>query len=123
MGSIRFRPPVRRVAMHAALIGRATSIFVRGMFANAQCRSIEKLIIITTGNRWRTTTLCCVRKLNDKKGREKMSIGLILLIVLVPALVGVIPTWSRSRQWGYGPSGGVGLILVIVSILFLRDKI
>ena len=52
-----------------------------------------------------------------------MSIGTILLIVLVLALVGVIPTWGHSRQWGYGPSGGVGLILVIVLILFLLGKI
>ena len=52
-----------------------------------------------------------------------MSIGMILLIVLVLALVGVIPTWSHSRQWGYAPSGVVGLILVIVLIFFLLGKI
>jgi len=52
-----------------------------------------------------------------------MSIGTILLVVLVLALVGVIPTWPHSREWGYGPSGGVGLILVIVLILFLLGKI
>ena len=52
-----------------------------------------------------------------------MSIGTILLVILVLALVGVIPTWPHSREWGYGPSGGVGLILVIVLILFLLGKI
>ena len=52
-----------------------------------------------------------------------MSFGVILLIVLVLALVGVIPTWGHSREWGYGPSGGVGLVLVIVLILFLLGKI
>jgi hypothetical protein len=59
------------------------------------------------------------------KPREanKMSIGTILLVILVLALVGVIPTWPHSREWGYGPSGGVGLILVIVLILFVLGKI
>ncbi|HEY5176242.1 MAG TPA: DUF3309 domain-containing protein [Terriglobales bacterium] len=49
--------------------------------------------------------------------------GTILLVILVLALVGVIPTWPHSREWGYGPSGGVGLILVIVLILFVLGKI
>jgi len=52
-----------------------------------------------------------------------MSIGTILLVILVLALLGVIPSWPHSRSWGYGPSGGVGLILVIVLILFLLGKI
>ena len=50
-------------------------------------------------------------------------LGTVLLIVLVLLLIGVIPTWPHSRKWGYGPSGGVGLILVIVLILFLLGKI
>ncbi len=52
-----------------------------------------------------------------------MTLGTILLVVLVLALLGVIPTWPHSRQWGYGPSGGIGLILTIVLILFLLGKI
>ena len=52
-----------------------------------------------------------------------MNVGTILLVILVLALVGVIPTWPHSSSWGYGPSGGVGLILVIVLILFLLGKI
>ena len=52
-----------------------------------------------------------------------MTLGTILLVVLVLALLGVIPTWSHSREWGYGPSGGIGFILVIVLILFLLGKI
>ena len=54
---------------------------------------------------------------------KQMSLGLILLIVLVLALVGVIPAWGHSSSWGYGPSGGIGLILVIVLVLFLMGKI
>jgi Protein of unknown function (DUF3309) len=45
--------------------------------------------------------------------------GLILLIILIILLLGTIPTWPHSRNWGYGPSGGVGLLLVIVLILLL----
>ena len=52
-----------------------------------------------------------------------MTLGTVLLIVLVLALLGVIPTWPHSREWGYGPSGGVGLILAIVLILFLMGRI
>jgi len=52
-----------------------------------------------------------------------MNLGTILLVILVLALLGVIPTWPHSRRWGYGPSGGVGLILVIVLILFVLGKI
>jgi hypothetical protein len=52
-----------------------------------------------------------------------MSIGTILLIIVVLMLIGAIPTWPHSRGWGYGPSGGLGLLLVILLILFLLGKI
>src|SRR5258705_10710978 len=52
----------------------------------------------------------------------KMSIGTILLIVLVLALLGVIPTWRHSKNWGYGPSGGVGLIVVILIVLLVTGN-
>lgn len=52
-----------------------------------------------------------------------MGLGTILLIILVLALVGVIPTWPHSKQWGYGPSGGIGLLLLILVILLLLGKI
>jgi hypothetical protein len=52
-----------------------------------------------------------------------MSIGTILLIILILILVGTIPTWSHSRQWGYGPSGGLGLLVVILLVLVLLGKI
>ncbi len=44
---------------------------------------------------------------------------IIILIILVLLMVGVFPTWGHSRSWGYYPSGGIGLILVILLILFL----
>jgi hypothetical protein len=52
-----------------------------------------------------------------------MSLGTILLIVLILMLVGGLPTWPHSRNWGYYPSVGVGTILVIVLILLLLGRI
>lgn len=52
-----------------------------------------------------------------------MSVGTILLIVLVLLLLGAIPTWPHSRNWGYFPSGILGLVLVVLLILFLLGKI
>ena len=52
-----------------------------------------------------------------------MSIGTILLIVLVLILLGVVPAWPHARGWGYGPSGIVGVLLVVVIVLFLMGKL
>ncbi|MBV8808626.1 MAG: DUF3309 domain-containing protein [Acidobacteriaceae bacterium] len=45
--------------------------------------------------------------------------GLILLLIIVILLIGAIPAWPYSRGWGYYPSGGLGLILVILIVLYL----
>ena len=47
----------------------------------------------------------------------------ILIVILVLDLVGVIPTWPHSKGWGYYPSGGIGLVLLIVLILLLMGRI
>jgi len=52
-----------------------------------------------------------------------MSLGTILLIILILMLVGVLPTWPHARSWGYGPSGIVGVVLVIVLVLFLLGRL
>lgn len=52
-----------------------------------------------------------------------MSLGTILLIIVVLMLIGVIPAWPHSKAWGYGPSGGLSLILAIVIILLLMGKL
>lgn len=49
--------------------------------------------------------------------------GTILLVVLVLLLLGVIPTWPHSRSWGYGPTGGLGLVLLIVLILVATGRL
>jgi hypothetical protein len=55
--------------------------------------------------------------------KEKNMLLLILTIVLILALFGSLPTWSHSREWGYYPSGGIGLVLVILLILFLMGRL
>ena len=52
-----------------------------------------------------------------------MSISLIVLILLILLLVGALPTWGHSRSWGYGPSGLLGTILIIVLIIYLLQRI
>jgi hypothetical protein len=49
--------------------------------------------------------------------------GLLLLIILILLLVGSVPTWPYSRGWGYGPSGGLGVLLAILIIRMLLDYV
>ena len=58
------------------------------------------------------------------KIKEKiMSLGTILLIVLVLMLIGAIPSWPHSKSWGYGPSGGLGLVVLILVVLLVMGRI
>jgi hypothetical protein len=52
-----------------------------------------------------------------------MTIGTILIIVLVLILIGAFPSWGHSRSWGYGPSGLIGIALVVVVVLLLTGRI
>lgn len=52
-----------------------------------------------------------------------MSLGLILLIIVILALIGALPEWPYNREWGYAPGGFVGVVLIIVLILFLMGRI
>ena len=52
-----------------------------------------------------------------------MSLGTILLIIIILMVIGVFPTWPHSRSWGYGPSGGLGLLLIILLVLVLLGTI
>lgn len=47
----------------------------------------------------------------------------LLIVVLILALVGALPRWGHSRNWGYAPSGGVGLVLLVLLILFMTGRI
>ena len=52
-----------------------------------------------------------------------MPVSTILLVILVLILVGALPSWNWSRDWGYGPSGIVGLLVVVLLILLLMGRI
>ena len=52
-----------------------------------------------------------------------MSVGTNLLIVLILLLIGALPAWPHSRGWGYGPTGGLGLVVLVLVILLLMGRI
>ncbi len=50
-------------------------------------------------------------------------LGTILIVILILALLGALPRWTHSRDWGYAPSGGVGLVILIVVVLLVLGRI
>lgn len=52
-----------------------------------------------------------------------MTLGTILLIVLILMLVGALPTWPHSKSWGYGPTGGLGLVVIVLLVLLLMGRL
>ena len=50
-------------------------------------------------------------------------LGTVLVVLLVLMLIGAFPTWKHSRNWGYGPTGGLGVILAVLVVLLLLGKI
>jgi hypothetical protein len=52
-----------------------------------------------------------------------MSLGLILLIILILLLVGALPTWPHSTSWGYWPSGGIGVVVLVLVVLLLSGRL
>ncbi len=50
-------------------------------------------------------------------------LGTILIVILILALLGALPRWTHSRDWGYAPTGGVGLVLLVVVILLVLGRI
>jgi hypothetical protein len=55
--------------------------------------------------------------------QKETKMGLIVLIIIIILLVGVLPTWPHSQSWGYGPSGILGTVLIILLILFLLGRL
>jgi hypothetical protein len=70
-----------------------------------------------------TASLYSLRNMSDNSRERRKTMGTILIVILILALVGVIPTWPHSKSWGYYPSGGIGLVLLIVLILLLMGRI
>jgi hypothetical protein len=62
-------------------------------------------------------------KAHDVEGMEEIMLGTILIVVLILVLIGALPTWPHSRNWGYYPTGGIGFILVILVILVLLGRL
>jgi hypothetical protein len=56
-------------------------------------------------------------------GVDVMSLGTILLILLVLLLIGALPSWPHSKSWGYYPSGGLGVVFLLVVVLLLMGRI
>ncbi len=54
---------------------------------------------------------------------KAMSLGTILLIVLVLMLIGAIPAWPHSRNWGYYPTGGIGIVVIVVLVLLVAGRL
>lgn len=75
------------------------------------CSRIAAVIVLACGN----------ERLQSMKRRNLM--GTILVVILVLLLLGALPTWPYSGGWGYYPSGGLGLVLLIVVILALTGRI
>lgn len=52
-----------------------------------------------------------------------MSLGTILLIILILMLIGAVPSWPHSKSWGYGPSGVLGLVVIVIVVLLLMGRL
>jgi hypothetical protein len=59
----------------------------------------------------------------EEQSSKFMSLGTILLIVVLLALIGVLPVWPHASSWGYGPSGLVGVVLLILIVLFVMGRL
>jgi len=68
-------------------------------------------ILLASGNRRRSL------------GVQTVSLGTILVVILVLVLIGALPTWSHSANWGYVPSGGASVLLLVVVILLVTGRI
>jgi len=54
---------------------------------------------------------------------RNIMLGTIVLVLLILMLLGALPTWPHSRSWGYYPSGGLGLVLVVLLVLFVLGRV
>jgi hypothetical protein len=73
-----------------------------------------------TGTRLRS--VCALTFEKEKEWSNNM-LGTILIVILILALLGALPRWSHSKDWGYMPTGGLGLVLFIVVILLVLGRI
>ena len=64
-----------------------------------------------------------MRSVGPKNKKRKLNRDGNIIVILVLALLGALPNWGHSRNWGYGPSGLLGTILIIVLIIYLLQRI
>ena len=79
--------------------------------------------ICTLAHRWVASVGGILDANSQGNGTDAMTLTTILLVILVLILVGAIPAWPHSKSWGYGPSGLVGIIALIVVVLLLTGRI
>lgn len=118
---VRLDADRRRICtvQHVATIAGLPGIFRPG-FDIAQTR---RELVGTVITRRRCVLAHVAHSFKQPQRGKKVTLGTILLIVLVLVLVGVVPTWPHSRSWGYGPSGVVGLIVLVLIILVLTGRL
>jgi FtsH-binding integral membrane protein len=81
------------------------------------------LAIFTLRKRFSPAAIMAARNPFEPSKEIPMSLGTILLIILILALIGALPLWPYSSGWGYYPTGGIGLIVVILIILLVLGRI
>jgi Protein of unknown function (DUF3309) len=67
--------------------------------------------------------LSLARAIPDIAEKGNNMLGTILIVILILALLGALPRWSHSREWGYAPTGGLGLVLFIIVVLVVLGRI
>jgi hypothetical protein len=60
---------------------------------------------------------------NGKKQRSRNMLGTLLVVILILVLVASLPRWGHSRNWGYFPSGGIGVVVLVVLVLLVLGRI
>jgi len=107
-----FGPPVQSAqrrqpwAQHVLVLNIGIDVFVSAQKIRVHA---QKLVVINATTR-----------VAEEKA---MSLGTILLIILVLMLIGAIPTWPHSRNWGYYPTGGLGIVLIVVVVLLVAGRL
>ena len=105
---------------------RAMAVSGQAQSLRLNVRQHTEAIRTKEDNRPNDSVHCChspQRQFRCQQMEIDMSLGTILLIILILMLFGAIPAWPHSRGWGYGPSGGLGLVVVILVILLLLGRI
>jgi hypothetical protein len=92
------------------------------MYAGAPTQAPHAPTLLAVAGRAGVRAGSQIPRVTDFK-ENPVGLGTILLVVLILILIGIVPTWPHSRSWGYGPSGAVGLVVVIIVVMLLMGRI